>query len=159
MVTILATGERFIGKGIRAVEPVIEELILGARREVHIASYLFGSGAEGIFRLLERSLESGVSALIVVNRLENQPVEIRDWLSSLRTRFRQARVAEFGTSPGRALHAKAVVADRSRAVVGSANLTWGGLVGNYEIGVLVEGAPAWQVASLIDRLAEMTPER
>ena len=154
MVAILVTGERLVGKGIRAIEPVIEELILGARREVHIASYRFGPGAEGILRSLETALESGVRVILVVNRFGEQPPGIRDWLTGLSARFGHVKVAEFASSQGQVLHAKVVVVDRSKAVISSANLTWGGLVGNHEIGVLVDGEPAWQVASFIDRLTE-----
>lgn len=51
------------------------------------------------------------------------------------------------------LHAKVLVADRKSAVVGSANLSWGGMVTNNEVALLVQDNSAWTLASLIDRLA------
>ena len=50
------------------------------------------------------------------------------------------------------LHAKAYVADRHTAIVTSANLTQGGLTGNYELGVAIND-PA-DVAEIADDLTE-----
>jgi cardiolipin synthase len=150
---ILATGEHLIGHGIRAIGPVIEELLVAAAREIHIATYRFGPGAHVLLDLVEQRAESGVHSGIIVNRLSDQPAETIERLKHLGTRVPAVLVAEFGVTASQILHAKVVVADRSRAVIGSANLTWGGLIGNHEIGVLVEGELAWDAASLVDRLA------
>lgn len=50
------------------------------------------------------------------------------------------------------LHAKVIVADRSKAVVGSSNLSRRGMLTNYELAVLVEGNAAVTVAKAVDRL-------
>ena len=55
------------------------------------------------------------------------------------------------------LHAKVVVIDREKAVLGSANFSWGGMSGNYEIGVLLEGREAWTLSKLVDDVAD-SPE-
>ena len=51
------------------------------------------------------------------------------------------------------LHAKVVVADRLRAIVGSANLTAHGLLLAHELAVLLEGPAADDIAARIDLLA------
>lgn len=60
---------------------------------------------------------------------------------------------DFSNPDGSQFHAKAVVIDRKRALIGSANFTWGGMAINHEIGVLLKGKYAWDIASLIDRFA------
>jgi cardiolipin synthase len=40
------------------------------------------------------------------------------------------------------LHAKVICADERIAVIGSSNLSFRGLVSNYELGVVVRGEPA-----------------
>jgi phosphatidylserine/phosphatidylglycerophosphate/cardiolipin synthase-like enzyme len=54
------------------------------------------------------------------------------------------------------LHAKVLVVDRKKAIVGSANFSWGGMYSNYEVGLLIEGEPAWKLAEIIDCLSLMT---
>ncbi len=55
------------------------------------------------------------------------------------------------------LHAKVIVADRKKAVLGSANFSWGGMSAHYEIGVLLEGKDAWTLSKLVDEVAN-SPE-
>ncbi len=52
------------------------------------------------------------------------------------------------------LHAKVIVVDHNAALVGSANMTWKGLVGNHELAVLVSGEVASRVGMLLDKLRE-----
>jgi phosphatidylserine/phosphatidylglycerophosphate/cardiolipin synthase-like enzyme len=51
------------------------------------------------------------------------------------------------------LHAKVIVADRKKAILGSANFSWGGMSSHYEIGVLLEGKDAWTLSELVDEIA------
>jgi len=50
------------------------------------------------------------------------------------------------------LHAKAVVVDRRVALIGSANLSFRGMVGAHEMAVILRGPSAALVAGSIDRL-------
>jgi len=61
-------------------------------------------------------------------------------------------VYDFTDPEKRQLHAKIIVADRKKAIVGSANLSWGGMYSNYEIGLLIEGEAAWKLAEIVDTL-------
>jgi len=54
------------------------------------------------------------------------------------------------------LHAKVVVVDRKKAVLGSANFSWGGMASHYEIGVFLEGDEAWTLGKLVDDVAGST---
>jgi phosphatidylserine/phosphatidylglycerophosphate/cardiolipin synthase-like enzyme len=51
-------------------------------------------------------------------------------------------------------HAKFVIADRRSAYVGSANLTYSGIRGNLEVGVLVNGSIAHGMADFFSYLLE-----
>ena len=62
------------------------------------------------------------------------------------------KLGTLGKANGRQLHAKVIVVDRKGAVIGSANFSWGGMVANYEVGVLIDGYEAWKMAKLIDEL-------
>lgn len=152
-ITILATGDRFVGHGIRAIEPVLWEMIGSAQSELHMAVYRFDPEASVILDLVERALQSGVRLLLITNDLHSQADVISSRLEAFAVNYSHARIIDFAASAGGFLHAKAIVADRAKAIVGSANLTAGGLGTNHEIAILVEGESAWRIASLIDLLA------
>ena len=150
-IQILVTGSRFTGRGFRAIEPVMEELIQSAREEIHIAAYLCTPSATGLLGLLEDALERGVRVTAIIDNLAQQPREVSAKLQLMAARFSDMRLRNF-CSPGGHLHAKVLVTDRKAAVMGSANLTWGGLVANHELALLISGDTAWHLASLLDAL-------
>jgi cardiolipin synthase len=152
-VQILATGSDLVGDDIRGFEPVVEELIRDAREEIQMLAYILTPSAGAILSLLLEASERGVMVTVIVNRKDSQEQSVRTWLDKAGRSRPRINVLDFSDARGSQLHAKVIVADRKRAVVGSANFSWGGLVTNYEIGVLLEGEVVWVLAGLVDRLA------
>ncbi|MDA7953116.1 MAG: phospholipase D family protein [Nitrosopumilus sp.] len=149
---VLATGEISLKHGFQGTGPAIEELIIEADTEIHILAYMMTSHARQILKLLEDSLERGVAVTIVLNKLHEQSPDIRMKLDKMSEVYRRLHVADFSMPEGD-MHAKVIVADRSCAVIGSANFTFGGMTRNYEIGVRIEGKEAGRLSALIDSLA------
>jgi phosphatidylserine/phosphatidylglycerophosphate/cardiolipin synthase-like enzyme len=56
---------------------------------------------------------------------------------------------------GKILHAKLVVVDRKTALVGSANISKGALVSNYEIMLKISGDAVSSLSLMLDNLAKM----
>ena len=80
-------------------------------------------------------------------------MEVRQRLVNLMNGRPWCQVLDFSSpDPEEDLHAKVVVADRTRALVGSANLSRHGLIINHELAVVIEGPPAGEVARTIDLL-------
>ena len=154
-IKILATGPEFLKPGIRSFEPVIEEMITSAEKEIQIVSFVLTRSALGLLDLLESALERGVKVTLILDAGESKGGDIRSRLASLEGNHEKARVLKFSDPGGARLHAKIFVTDRNRAIIGSANLSWGGMVGNYEIGLLMEGDLAWKVSQLVDGLGQM----
>jgi cardiolipin synthase len=152
---ILVTGEKLTGKGFRAFQPAIEELIVTSHQEIHMAVYIFTPSAIQILHLLTRMAEKGIKLTLVINQIESQPAEIRTWIAETRNRFPHARIVDFFDLKGGHLHAKVIVGDRKKAIVGSANFSWGGMVANYEFGVMFDDDSAWKLAAAIDDLARL----
>jgi phosphatidylserine/phosphatidylglycerophosphate/cardiolipin synthase-like enzyme len=150
---VLVTGKYFSGLGLRAIGPVLQELVLSAQVELHLMSYLLTEPAAPLVDLLESVLEKGVRVTAVLNAFEGNSRSLLGRLQTLAEKHTHARVLVYSDEQSGPLHAKALVADRRRAVVGSANLSWGGLVTNNEVALLVDDDSAWVLASLIDRLA------
>jgi len=59
---------------------------------------------------------------------------------------------DFHDPGGAPLHAKILLTDRTKGIVGSANLSWGGMIANYEIGLLIEGEGVWRLVQVFDVL-------
>ena len=151
-IQVLVTGSRFTGRGFRAIEPVMGELIRSAQEEIHIAAYVLTPSALSLLGLIEGALKRGVRVTAIINNLEQQPHGVTARLQMMAESFSHMRLSSISSREGGQLHAKVLVADRKVAVMGSANLTWGGLVTNHELALLISGDAAWHLASLIDIL-------
>jgi len=57
-------------------------------------------------------------------------------------------------SPKKMLHAKVIVVNGEKAVVGSANFSWGGMSGHYEVGIYLEGDEARTLAEIVTAVAD-----
>jgi cardiolipin synthase len=151
-VEILATGQELISKGVRGFEPVMEEAVKSAQKEIQVVAYLITRQALKLVDLLENAAERGIRVTVVVNRLSDQDSLIVARLARISSRYGHFRVLNFTDRKGRQLHAKIVVVDRKKALVGSANFSWGGMFSNYEIGLCIQGRPAWKLATVVDVL-------
>jgi len=152
-VTIVVTGLAWMGRGIRSVESAIEDMLTNASDEIQVAAYMITGGAKEFLQLLQNCLCRGVRVTLIVNRLATQPKEIQAVIKDMTQRFHHFILLDF--NPKRAeeyLHAKIVVVDRSTALVGSPNLSWGGLVLNHELAVVITGPAAAKIGSLLDAL-------
>jgi phosphatidylserine/phosphatidylglycerophosphate/cardiolipin synthase-like enzyme len=148
---IVGTGPDFVTKGIRGIEPLTEETIRSAASEIQIMAYVFTRRALHLLALLEKAAEQGIQITIIVNHLNSQEPIIVSKLRELADHFPYVKVLDFNVRRQQ-LHAKVIIADRARAILGSANFSWGGLYANYEVGVRVEGELAWKLSGLVDSL-------
>jgi phosphatidylserine/phosphatidylglycerophosphate/cardiolipin synthase-like enzyme len=155
-VEVLGTGPEILSRGIRAIGPVIEEMILNAEAEIQMLAYVLTPQAFHILDLVSAAAEREVRVTMVVNSLQSQAVAVRTRLESLGEGKPQVRILNFRGRDGSQLHAKIIVVDRKKALVGSANLSWGGFYGNYEIALFVEGELAWELAQVVDALASVS---
>ncbi|MDR7400007.1 MAG: phospholipase D-like domain-containing protein [Armatimonadota bacterium] len=150
-IAVLATGRFLLRSGVRAIEPVLLETIGAAREELHLAVYSMDDAAGRVLEAVRRAALRGVRCTVIVGNPGHRQGPF-EGLLSLAEQVPHLRVVAFQDPDGGVLHAKVAVVDRRVAIVGSANLTRGGLAGNHEIALLVEGEPAWQVAELLDGL-------
>jgi cardiolipin synthase len=153
-VSLVVTGLGWLGGGIGAIEGQLVETIETAERELAVVAYSITSGPARVWSALEAAIESGIRCTLVVDRLEAQDQDMYAWLRLLRNRHaRTFTVVDFvGEDASDHLHAKIVVADRHRALVGSANLTSHGLLLAHELAVLIDGPLAEEIAGRIDLL-------
>ncbi len=151
-IEILVTGYLFTGKGYRSFESVLLKLLEDAGYEIIIATYRFGSGIDPIIARLRNAAKNGVRVYIVVDSLHDQPDHVRTLLLDVCKKYKNVKLFDFNKITGRHLHAKVIIIDRRIAIVGSANITWGGLVENHEICLMVRGKIAAHIASILDEV-------
>lgn len=152
-VSIAATGTAWVGSGVGSVNSAVEGLLERARSEIQVAVYDMTGGADEFLALLRGVLARGIQVTMIVNRLSEKETGVREGLERLASRFHQFQLFDFTPADRMEdLHAKIIVRDRQEALVGSANLTWKGLVRNHELAVIISGPPASVVAGLVDGL-------
>jgi cardiolipin synthase len=151
-IRVLVSGLNWMGSGIGSIESAIERLLAEARNEILLTAYSIGN-ADRIFELLESALARGVRVRMVVNRLSEQHESVQRRLERLRQNYPHFVLLPFEPAEERGdLHAKVLVVDRQRALVGSSNLSYNGMVLNHELAVLIEGKESSEIARVIDRL-------
>lgn len=147
---IVATGGEWLGGGIGSALSALHALLGSARNEIHVLAYSITSGSDELTTLLADRLSEGKSVTMIVNRLNEQPAGVVTMLNSM-TKYMHFHLYSYDAEESD-LHAKAVVVDRRRAIVGSSNMSRRGLHQNFELGVIVEGKAAWNIAELVERL-------
>lgn len=106
---------------------------------------------EGLLALLERKARGGTRVRLVIPRRSDHPITDLARRSSLR-RLHAAGATVLLHGPG-VLHAKLVLVDGRRAMVGSANLDMRSLFLNYEVAAWIEGGATAGIAGYVEGLA------
>ncbi len=149
-VRIVATGEKWIGKGVRSTSSVIEELIDSTENSLLITIYILSD--RKILKKIRESLERGISVDILVYAPEKNTYGIYNEILRLEKEYIDMNVFKVNDT---LLHAKVLVSDGKKALISSANLTLGGMLNNYELGVMLEDSDvAFEIETVIRRLFE-----
>jgi cardiolipin synthase len=153
-VSIAVTGLAWLGAGVPSVEQEMFSLVRCAQREIALCAYSITAGAATFLHEVKEVVFQGVNATIVVNALDEQPANVQTYLrSSAQELPGRWRVLDFARRPGQTdLHAKLLIVDRAAALLGSANLSFHGMVSNHEIAVVVRGPTAEAMAARFDML-------
>jgi len=152
-IAVLATGRCLMSGKVRSFDSAVEELLNESKSELHLLIYSFTELR--VLRSLEKAVERGIKLKMIVNKQDRPDIKKR--LQKM-TKKSNCSIIWFPATEYRQLHAKVLVGDRNIAIVGSANLSRRGMISNYEIGLLVSGKPAWELAKSIDNLGNEIEE-
>ena len=147
-VDLVWTGPASARFPVRRTDQVLLSLIEGARQELLIVSFAVHAEPRWL-QALSRAVRRGVSVTLVLETTASgriardgvrmldaavgQGVRVLTWDPAGRLQNTAGRVG--------AIHAKCAVADRSAALVSSANLTEDALTLNLELGMAINGGP------------------
>jgi len=150
--TLIATGDRWVGYGVRSFLSVIDDVINGSKNDLIMTIYVIND--KKIINLIRSALERGVYVEIFIyypdDPEKRQYQYIIDELFSMCARYNYLKIH---TINNEVLHAKVLVADGQKVIMGSANLTLGGMVKNYEMGFILNDIKiAEDVSGLLKKL-------
>lgn len=159
-VSLAVTGLSWLGAGVQSVQQECLSIIRSARRELTLCAYSITAGAGTLIDEIAGVAGQGVIVTLIINNVQNQPADIRDrirtWGATVAT---NVRLFDFNTNnPQHQLHAKVIAADRTIALVGSANLSFHGMVSNHELAVVLRGPIAEEIAGRLDALKATAKE-
>ncbi len=142
-----------MGAGVGSIQTAVEELLESAQHEVTAVTYSITLGAEGFLDGIQTCLERGIRVELIINKMDTQNSQAISRIRAMAGTFPRFAVFDFVDPRGADLHSKLLIVDRNRAVVGSANLSWNGMVRNHELAVLIEeSVDAALIAETVDRL-------
>ncbi len=151
-ISVAVTGSAWMGAGTGSIETAMEQLFRQARREILITSYAISSAADDVLDWVMMAAGKGVLIRMAVNKISAQPGDVLAKLHEINSTYPHLHLYTFEGSETEDLHAKAIVADRNMAIIGSSNLSRRGLVTNHELAVIVRGSQAQIIASVLDKL-------
>lgn len=154
------TGPATEAVPLRRVDQAIYDMVETAQKEILLVTYA-AYKAERALKVLRDATERGVGVKLVIELAQESGGKISfDGLNAFRAAVPAAQVFYWPLDRRKrnasgvygAMHAKCLVADRSRAIVSSANLTDYALEANMELGLMVERAIAVRLAEHFDQL-------
>ena len=154
--SLAVTGMGWLGVGVPAVERTLTELLSSAEQEILLTVYSMTPGTGRVWEAIEKALATGIRCTLVANRIDEQHPDIRSMLLGLADRYPEVlRIYNFiGADSRDALHAKLVIVDRKVSLVGSANLTFHGMVSAHELAIVVRGPTVDLIATRVDLLLQ-----
>ncbi len=149
---IVASGKKWIGQGIRSTNHVINELIDESYEKILLTIFVVTD--KEILNNIEAALKRKIEVDILINVDENDLINenILKELIKFKSEYENLNLYKIIEEK---IHAKIVIADGKKLLIGSANLTYHGLNKNYELGILIEDSEvAYDVETIIKRLIE-----
>lgn len=147
---IVATGDKWIGYGITPTEDVIKEMINKSKKSLLITVFIISESK--ILENIEKALNRGVNIEIFVHNDKEFYRSIQSDLIELQEKYPHIKVF---MAPDEFMHAKVLISDKEKVLIGSANLTRSGLSKNYELGVLLDDSKiAYKMEKIIKRLIQ-----
>jgi phosphatidylserine/phosphatidylglycerophosphate/cardiolipin synthase-like enzyme len=147
---IVATGNKWIGYGIKPTSSAIKELINSANKSLLLTIFILTDRM--ILEHIQKALNRGVKVEVFIHNDKDFSNSIMDDILELEEKYPHMKV--FIVSED-FMHAKVLISDKKSLLIGSANLTRSGLSKNYELGITLNNPKiAYDLERIIKRLIE-----
>lgn len=140
----------------RKIKDVTYSLVSEAEQNIIITGYAISDYFSEMLDVIIRKSQQGIYVTLYVNDLEKQK-SVLERLLSYRSKF--LKIYEYQKDEDdkmAALHAKILVVDKEKSLISSANLSYHGMQGNIEMGILIKSVDkAKQIENLLKELVRM----
>lgn len=147
-VLILSSGDILVEKGVISIESKLLEMLDQTEHDLYIMMYTVSGKPDNFWMKLQELLNKKIKIHFAIESSVKHSNKAMEILNRLKRYDNFNLYFYSGDFP---LHAKLIVSDGKRAILGSANISGGGLVQNHEIAVYIEGEKAWTLKKLSDR--------
>jgi phosphatidylserine/phosphatidylglycerophosphate/cardiolipin synthase-like enzyme len=148
------SGPEVAGIRGRNTQVLFEELIQEARYSILISIYSLSEYANKLIQLLKKKADQGVYVEVFVDDYEGKTKLLSPLMNA---RNNKLSIYDYvgATNHTQVLHAKVITVDGEKSVVTSANLSFNGMDGNLELGVLLQSKErAKEIRSIFNTMLE-----
>lgn len=135
-IQLIWSGPSVSGLPGRDTEIVFEDYISSAQESIILSIYSLSEYANSLIDLLEKKIKQGIYVELYVNDYDSKK-ELLDKIIGLDKS--RAFVYEYtgAKNDTQSLHAKVLTIDNEKSIITSSNLSYNGLDGNLELGVIL----------------------
>ena len=152
-IEIVITAPNSFKLHARKTSSVMKELIYSAEKSITLTGYSISDYAMELFNEIINKSQRGIYVNLYLNDFENKKEQL-DKLLLYKSRY--LNIYDYNKNSNdkiAALHAKVIVIDSYRTFISSSNLSYHGIEGNVEMGVVIESAKkAGKVEDLLKEL-------
>jgi phosphatidylserine/phosphatidylglycerophosphate/cardiolipin synthase-like enzyme len=150
--SIVLTNPELSAVNARRTDAVIKELFAGAQKEVMIAGYAI-SAKGPLLELCRSAVVSGRSVIVMAGtwKGDDEKTAFESFKAGWPAGTPLPSFYEYAEEAG-LMHMKTIVVDADRALIGSANFTDRAMKFNMEMGLLVAGSVASDIAQILKKL-------
>lgn len=117
---------------------VMDELIKKSNKSIMITGYSISDYIDDKIEMIINKIRSGIYVEIFVNDIENMEKQLKNIMMYKGKFLKIYNYKKNNEDKMAALHAKVIVSDNKQAIITSSNLSYHGILGNIEMGVLFE---------------------
>lgn len=121
----------------RKTYPVLYELISSAQESITLTGYSISEHFDDLFNLIYLKSKQGVKIELFLNNYNELKHLFKNMKKSKNNFFKIYSYSGINGDEMASLHAKTLIVDKERSFISSANLSYHGMIGNIEIGVLI----------------------
>ena len=152
---VITAPESFKLKSKR-IKDTLSELLTSAKQSVLMTGYSVSEYFDGLIDVITSRSRQGVYFSIYINDLKKQKDDIEKLIAYKGKFLKIYNFQKKEDDKMAALHAKIIVADERKCLISSANLSYHGLEGNIEMGLMLDSKKkAAQIKDLFNELKRM----
>lgn len=152
---VLTAPDSFKIKALRTKE-TLRNLLEETEKSLTITGYAVSDYFSDILDVIIRKSQKGVYTRMYINDMEKQKSSLKRLLAYQSPFLEVYEYQKQEEDKMAALHAKIIVSDARKSLVSSANLSYHGIQGNIEMGILIESSDkAKQIEKVMKEMVRM----